>query len=63
MAIAVPPPYRAWPADPVGPLLGRPPLEGAIMAVVLTDGRVVGMVMADDFRQAVRRRLLTGAAA
>ena len=55
VALVVPPPYVAAPEDPAGPLLTRRPLGGEVMAVVLADGQVVGMVTADDLRQAVRR--------
>lgn len=58
VVLAVPPSYLAAPADPAGPLLTRPPLGGEVVAIVLDDGRVVGMVTVDDLRQAARRRRL-----
>jgi len=58
VALDVPPQYRAAPSDPAGPLLGRRPLGGEVAAIVMTEGRVVGMVAVSDLRQAVRRRRL-----
>jgi len=63
VALAVPPPYRAAPGDPARPLLARRPLGGEVLAVVLADGRVVGMVTVSDLRRAVLRRRLTAAPA
>jgi len=61
VALAVPSRYLAAPGDPAGPLLTRRPLGGQVVAVVLTDGRVVGLVTVTDLRQAVRRNRLTAA--
>lgn len=58
VAMNVPPGYRAAPDDPVGPLLARRPLGGEVVAVVLTDGRVVGLVTISDLRQALTWRTL-----
>ena len=58
VALAVPPPYLAAPTDPAAPLLARRPLAGKVLAVVLTDGRIAGMVTLSDLRQAVRWRTL-----
>ena len=63
VALAVPPQYRAAPDDPARPLLTRRALGGEVVAVVLADGRVVGMVTLADLRQAVRRRSLAAAPA
>ena len=56
VALAVPPPYLAAPTDPAAPLLARRPLGGEVLAVVLADGRIAGMVTISDLRQAVRWR-------
>jgi Zn-dependent protease len=61
-ALAVPPLYRAAPQDPVVPLFARRPLGGEVLAVVLADRRVVGMVTVSDLRRAALRRRLTAAA-
>jgi Zn-dependent protease len=58
VALAVPPAYRAAPGDPAASLLGRPLLRGAVAAVVIDQGRVVGLVTADDLRAAVLRARL-----
>ncbi len=58
VAEPVPPAYRAAPGDPAGSLLSRPLLHGEIAAVVLDQGRVAGLVTADDLRAAVRRAQL-----
>ena len=44
VAVAVLPPYLAAPADPAGPLLARRPLGDEVLAVVLADDRIAGMV-------------------
>ena len=41
---AVPPVYVASPDDPAAPLLSRPPLSGDLPAIVLTSGRIAGIV-------------------
>ncbi len=61
VALAVPPSYLAAPEDPAAPLLSRRPLGGAVMAVVLAGGQVVGIVTVADMRQAVRRHELATA--
>jgi CBS-domain-containing membrane protein len=58
LAIPVPAQYLATPADPAGPLLSRRPLAGEVAAVVLAQGRVVGLVTVADIRQAVNRAML-----
>jgi Zn-dependent protease len=61
VALAVPPGYRAAPDDPAGPLLTRRPLGGEVAAVVLADGRVMGLVMVGDLRRGLRWRTLARA--
>ncbi len=61
VARAVPSRYQAAPGDPAGPLLTRRPLGGGVVAVVLADSRVVGLVTVTDLQQAVRRGTLTAA--
>ena len=63
VALAVPPPYLAAPTDPAASLLARRPLGGEVLAVVLADGRIAGMVTISDLRQAVRWRGLAAAPA
>ena len=58
VALAVPSLYLAAPTDPAAPLLARRPLGGQVLAVVLADGRIAGMVTISDLRQAVRWRSL-----
>jgi len=58
VALAVPESYLAAPADPAAALLARRPLGGEVLAVVLADGRIAGMVTIGDLRQAVRWRSL-----
>jgi Zn-dependent protease len=58
VAVALPPGYVAGPDDPAGPLVGRLPVAGALLAVVVTGGRVVGMVTADDLGRLVQQSLL-----
>src|ERR1017187_6707384 len=50
--------YLATLGDPAGPLLTRPPMASEVVAVVLAQGRVVGLVTAGDLSQAVRRSRL-----
>ncbi len=63
VALAVPESYLAAPTDPAAPLLARRPLGGEVLAVVLADSRIVGMVTISDLRQAVRWRSLAAAPA
>jgi Zn-dependent protease len=58
VAIALPQDYRADPDDPVTSLAGRPPLAGVLLAVVVTNRRVVGMVTADDLARLVQQSML-----
>ena len=61
VALAVPPAYLAAPGDPAGPLLGRRPLGGIVVAVVLADDRVVGLVTVADLLVAARQHRLAEA--
>jgi len=56
VALAVPLSYRAAPGDPAGPPAGRRPLGGVVVAVMLADGRVTGLVTVADLRSAARLR-------
>ena len=58
VALTVPSGYLATLGDPAGPLLTRPPMASEVVAVVLAQGRVVGLVTAGDLSQAVRRSRL-----
>lgn len=60
-AITVPPGYLAAPDNPAGPLAGRTPLGGQVIAVVLADHQVTGIVTASDLKRAQQRKALTGA--
>src|SRR5208282_2044223 len=55
---AVPPTYVAAPDDPATPLLNRPPLAGDLAAIVLSDGKITGIVTITRLRQIVRRETL-----
>lgn len=59
VALAVPPAYRAAPDDPAAPLADRRAIGGEVVAVVLADGQVTGMVTVSNLQQALRRRGLT----
>jgi Zn-dependent protease len=59
-ALALPQGYTVGPDDPASCLLERVPLGGALLAVAVTDGRVVGMVTADDLRHLIQQRMLRG---
>lgn len=58
VAVALPPEYLADPEDPVTSLLGRPPIAGMVLAVVVSYGRVVGMVTIEDLEWLIRRSRL-----
>ena len=58
VALALPPDYVAGPDDPVASLVGRMPLAGALLAVVVADGHVVGMVTADDLGRLIQQSML-----
>jgi Zn-dependent protease len=55
VALPVPPGYLTGPDDPVAPLFDRPALASELAAVVLTDGKIVGLVSAHDLVRAVRQ--------
>jgi Zn-dependent protease len=61
VALPVPASYRAAPDDPAGPLMTRRPLGGEVVAVVIADGLVVGLVTVSDLERALRWRPLAGA--
>jgi Zn-dependent protease/CBS domain-containing protein len=61
VAMAVPAEYLASPDDPAGPLLTRRPLGGQVVAVVLADGRVTGIVTVEGLRRAARWNRLAAA--
>ena len=54
----VPPAYVAAPDDPAAPLLGRPPLADGLAAIVISDGRITGIVTVTRLRQIIRREAL-----
>jgi len=54
----VPPAYVAAPDDPAAPLLNRRPLAGDLAAIVISDGRITGIVTIRHLRQIVRRETL-----
>ena len=54
----VPPGYLAVPEDPAAPLLGRPPLADDLAAIVISDGRITGIVTVSRLRQIIRREAL-----
>lgn len=58
VAAALPADYVAGPDDPVASLIGRVPLAGALLAVVVTNGHVVGMVTADDLARLIQQSTL-----
>lgn len=57
-AVALPVPCLAAPDDLVAPLLRRPPLAGQLIAVVVGDGHVAGMITTDDLDRLVRLRTM-----
>jgi hypothetical protein len=54
----VPDGYLAAPEDPAAPLLGRPPLADDLAAIVISDGRITGIVTVSRLRQIIRREAL-----
>ena len=54
----VPPGYLAAPEDPAAPLLSRPPLADDLAAIVLSEGRITGIVTVTRLRQVIRREAL-----
>jgi Zn-dependent protease/CBS domain-containing protein len=58
VAVPLPPEYVADPDDPVTSVLGRQPLAGAVLAVVMSHGRVVGMITIEDLDWLIRQSRL-----
>jgi Zn-dependent protease len=58
VATPVPPAYITDPDAPATSLTARPPLHGQLLAVVVEDRRVTGLVTADEFRLAMLRARL-----
>jgi hypothetical protein len=54
----VPDGYLAAPEDPAAPLLNRPPLADDLAAIVISDGRITGIVTVSRLRQIIRREAL-----
>jgi len=54
----VPPTYVAAPDDPAAPLLGHPPLADDLAAIVISDGRIAGIVTVTRLRQIIHREAL-----
>jgi Zn-dependent protease len=50
--------YIAGPDDPASSLLDQAPLAGALLAVVVMSGHVIGMVTADDIDRLVQQNML-----
>lgn len=57
-ATPVPPAYLADPDAAAGSLTGRPPLRGQLLAVVVEDRQVTGIVTTDELRLAMLRARL-----
>ena len=55
IAIPVPSAYLADPDAPADSLANRPPLRGQLLAVVLLEGRLTGLVTAEELRLAMLR--------
>ena len=58
VATPVPPAYLTQPDADASSLLGRPPLRGQLLAVVIDDHRVTGLVTIDELRLAMLRARL-----
>ena len=58
IAAPVPPAYLADPGSPASSLLSRPPLRGQLLAVVVEDRRVTGLVTTEELRLALRHARL-----
>jgi Zn-dependent protease len=63
VALALPAEYTAAAEDPASSLIDRRPLAGALLAVVVTNGRVAGMVTAEDLGRLVQQSMLRERAA
>ncbi len=55
IATPVPSAYLADPGSPASSLLSRPPLRGQLLAVVVEDRRVTGLVTTEELRLALLR--------
>jgi Zn-dependent protease len=58
VAVALPQEYQVDPDDTVASLAGRPPLAGVLLAVVVTNRHVIGMVTVDDLARLVQQSML-----
>lgn len=58
IALRVPDAYLARPDDPAAPLLSRPPLARELAAVVMDEGRIVGLVLLESLRRTIEREQL-----
>lgn len=56
VAADVPAEYRVAPSVPVMELLGHRPLNGGVLALVLDEGHLLGMVTVNDIERAIRRQ-------
>lgn len=55
VVVPVPPAYLTQPADAADSLLARPPLRGQLIAIVMEDYHVTGLVTTDELRLAMLR--------
>ncbi|MQA03348.1 MAG: hypothetical protein GEV07_11690 [Streptosporangiales bacterium] len=58
VAVTLAPEHTVAPDTPVASLVGRPPLAGALVAVVVDAGVLVGIITTDDLRRFVHLRQL-----
>lgn len=58
VSFALPPGYTSDPDDPVSSLTSRMPVAGALLSVVVVNGRVVGMVTVEDLARLVQQSML-----
>jgi len=58
VAVPVPPAYLTQPAAAADSLLARPPLRGQLIAIVMDDHHVTGLVTSDELRLAMLRARL-----
>ena len=58
MAIEVPPAYVARPDDPARSLITQPPLDRELAAVVVSEGRIIGLVTTENLSRAIQRARL-----
>ena len=57
----VPDGYLAAPDDLAAPLLSHPPLADDLAAIVISDGRITGIVTVSRLRQIIRREAMRAA--